>query len=232
MPVAATNWTAGQLQGLIPTNWTVTDGNVTGIACDAAPGSLDAFYECRDRLGHDRGQCNTGGGVINGTAVCTCFAFGGWDYSCNEARCTYGTVSGCATRVPAHYFLNAVCLSVTVTLVTFTLLYALSIVWKGRAVCSRNVISTTLTWLVLAALSLWAWYVATFISTIVLASRELLVRAWVVVVLQPFQRPIGDCDSRCQDTTNSIVGVCTVVAYLRVRMYCPSSNCRGTTNEE
>ena len=173
---AAANWTAGQRQGLIPANWTVTDGNVTGIACNAAAGAIASFNECRDRLGHDRGICYSGADhTINGTAVCACFAHAGWDYSCAEARCTYGTASGCAIRTP-NYSLIAVCLSLTIVLVTSTLLYALSTIWKGRAVCNRNVTSTTLAWLTLATLSLWLWNVSAFISTTVLASRELLVR--------------------------------------------------------
>ena len=96
-----------------------------------------------------------------------------------RGACTYGTVSGGATRIPTHYYLNAVCLSLAVVFVTFTLFFALSTIWKGRAVCSRNVTSTTLAWITLAALSLWAWYVSTFVSIVVLTSRELVVRtAW------------------------------------------------------
>ena len=179
MPSAATNWTAGQQQGLIPANWTVTDGNITGIACNAAAGAINSFYECRDRLGHDRGMCYGNTGTINGSAVCSCYAFGGWDYTCNEARCTYGIVSGCATRIPTHYYLNAVCLSLAVVFVTFTLFFALSTIWKGRAMCSRNVTSTTLAWITLSVFSLWVWYVSTFVSIVVLTSRELVVRiAW------------------------------------------------------
>ena len=176
MSSAATNWTAGQQQGLVPANWTVTDGNITGIACNAAAGAIASFYECRDRLGHDRGMCF---GTINGSAVCSCVAFSGWDFSCDEARCTYGTVSGCATRIPTHYYLNAVCLALAVVFVTCTFLFALSTIWKGRAVCSRNVTSTTLAWLTLSALSLWVWYVSSFVSYIVLSSRELTVRTSV-----------------------------------------------------
>ena len=172
----AANWTAGQQQGLIPANWTVTDGNITGIACDPSAGAIASFSECRFRLGHDRVMCYSEPDLmINGSAVCACWAFGGWDYSCAEARCTYGTVSGCATRIPLHFYLNAVCLSVAAIVVTSTLIYALSIVWKGRKVCSRNVASTTLAWLVLAALSLWGWYVGYFFANIVLSSRELVV---------------------------------------------------------
>ena len=182
MSSAATNWTAGQQQGLVPANWTVTDGNITGIACNAAAGAVDSFYECRDRLGHDRGMCY---GIINGSDVCSCFAFGGWDYTCNEATCTYGTVSGCATRVPTHYYLNAVCLTLSAFIVTSTLVFALSTIWKGRAMCSRNVTSTTLAWITLAALSLWVWYVTMFVSFVVLSSRELAVRTSV-----PFGRGV------------------------------------------
>ena len=129
---AATNWTAGQQQGLIPANWTVTDGNITGIACDKSAGATTSYYECADRLGHNRGVCRTEPDLFNGTTVCACWAFGGWDYSCAEARCTYGTVSGCATRIPTHYYLNAVCLSLSMLVVTLTLVYAFSTVWKGR----------------------------------------------------------------------------------------------------
>ena len=170
---AATNWTAGQQQGLIPANWTVTDGNITGIKCNLAAGAATAFYECSARLGHDRGLCF---GTINGSDVCSCSAYSGWDYSCNEAKCTYGTVSGCATRIPVHYYMSAVCLSLSSVLVTFTLIYALSTVWKGRAVCNRSVTSTTLLWLILAALSLWVWYVTYFIAYVVLSSSEMGVR--------------------------------------------------------
>ena len=171
----AANWTVGQQQGLIPANWTVTDGNVTGIACDKGAGAITSYYECADRLGHNRGVCRTEPDLFNGTTVCACWAFGGWDYSCAEARCTYGTVSGCATRIPTHYYLNAVCLSLSMLVVTLTLVYAFSTVWKGRKACSRNVTSTTLAWIVLAALSLWGWYVSYFIANIVLSSRELVV---------------------------------------------------------
>ena len=171
MPSAA-NWTAGQLQGLVPAIWTVTDGNITGIKCNVDAGASTSFNECRDRLGHDRGQCY---GTLNGSSICTCSSFSGWDYSCNEARCTYGTVSGCATRIPVHYYMSAVCLTLAAILVTTTLVYALSTVWKGRAVCSRSVTSTTLAWLTFAALSLWVRHVAMFIAYVVLSSSEVSV---------------------------------------------------------
>ena len=173
---AAANWTAGQQQGLIPANWTVTDGNITGIACDKAAGAIASYYECADRVGHNRVMCYSEPDLmINGSAVCACWAFGGWDYSCAEARCTYGTVSGCATRISLHYYLNAVCLSVAAIVVTSTLFYSLSTVWKGRKVCNRNVASTTLAWLILASLSTWIWFVGTFVADIVVSSRELVV---------------------------------------------------------
>jgi len=179
---AAANWTAGQQQGLIPANWTATDGNITRIACNAAAGTIASHYECEDRLGHNRAACYSEPDImINGSAVCACFAFGGWDYSCAEARCTYGTVSGCATRIPTHFYLNAACLSLSMIVVTSALFYALSTVWKGRRVCSRNVTSTTLAWVVLAALSLWGWYVSYFIAGILMSSRELLVRKLCLV---------------------------------------------------
>ena len=107
VPSAPTNWSA------VPANWTVTDGNITGIKCNQTQKPAAArisFYECNDRLGHDRGVCF---GALNGSDVCSCYAFSGWDYSCSEAKCTYGTVSGCATRatrIPSHFYLNTICL--------------------------------------------------------------------------------------------------------------------------
>ena len=44
MPSAA-NWTAGQLQGLVPAIWTVTEGNTTGTKCNADAGASTSFYE-------------------------------------------------------------------------------------------------------------------------------------------------------------------------------------------
>ena len=96
-PTAAANWTQGQLHNLVPTSWTVTDGNITGIRCDFTKGAIASYYECAQRLGHNRGRCY-GYEKINGTTVCTCSSSAAWDFSCKEARCIYGTVSGCATR--------------------------------------------------------------------------------------------------------------------------------------
>ena len=118
IPQAAANWTAGQLQGLVPANWTVTAVSpnrtyypqtlITGITCDRSD-AIAAFYQCAERLGHTRGRCV---GEINGTTVCACSPYAGWDDNCNEARCTYGSVSGCATP-NGHYTLNAVFCSIT-----------------------------------------------------------------------------------------------------------------------
>ena len=182
IPQAAANWTVGQLQGLIPANWTVTAVSpirtypqtlLTGITCDRSAGIAAAFYQCAERLGHTRGEC---WGEINGTTVCSCSGFSGWDDSCNEARCTYGSVSGCATP-NGHYTLNAVFCSITVVLATFTLIYALSTVWKGRAMCSRNVTNTTLAWLTLKSVSLFGWYGSVFLSNVVMLSSEPMVRS-------------------------------------------------------
>ena len=174
-PTAAANWTQGQLRNLVPTAWTVTDGNITGIGCDFTKGSIASFYECAQRLGHMRARCY-GDKKINGTTVCTCSSYSGWNTSCGEARCTYGTVSGCATRDPTVYYLLAVVNSISLVFVTFTLLYALSTVWKGRTMCSRNVTNTTLAWLTLASLSIWAWYGSIFLANTVLSNDELMVR--------------------------------------------------------
>jgi hypothetical protein len=173
-PTAAANWTQGQLRNLVPTSWTVTDGNITGIRCDYTKGDITSYYECAQRLGHNRARCY-GDAKINGTTVCTCSPWGGWDFSCDEARCTYGTVSGCATRDHTLYYLNAVLCSTNLIVVTFTLMYALSAVWKGRSMCSRNVTNTTLAWLSLAAFSLWLYFGSVFLANIVLSSDELMV---------------------------------------------------------
>ena len=117
---------------------------------------------------------------INGTDVCTCSTFSGWDDSCIDANCTYGTVAGCSTRMPVHNLSLALCI-VTMLIVTFVLGYALFVVWKGRAMCSRNVTSTTLLWLVLAAISLFLWFGTVLISTIN-GTWELMVRLCVGVV--------------------------------------------------
>ena len=180
IPQAAANWTVGQLQGLIPANWTVTAVSsnrtspqtlITAITCDRSAGIAAAFYQCAERLGHTRGEC---WGEINGTTVCSCSGFSGWD-SCNEARCTYGSVSGCATPSP-YYTMNVVFCSIALVLVTFTLAYALSTVWKGRAMCSRNVTNTTLAWLTLKCVSLFGWYGSVFVGYVVMRSAELPVR--------------------------------------------------------
>ena len=175
-PLHAANWTVAQAQNLVPAAWTVTDGNVTGIACDFSAGTIASYYQCESRLGHNRAVCE-GQVRVNGTDVCTCLSFGGWDDSCFDANCTYGTVDGCSTRMPAAVRdLNiAVCI-VAMLVVTFTLLYALFVVWKGRDMCSRNVTSTTLLWLVLAASSLFLWFGTALISAIN-ATDELMVRA-------------------------------------------------------
>ena len=183
VPEAAANWTAGQLQGLVPANWTVTAVSpirtypqtlLTGITCDRSAGAIAAFYQCAERLGHTRGWCYASE-KINGTTVCACSGFSGWDNSCNEARCTYGSVSGCATPSP-YYTMNVVFCSIALVLVTFTLAYALSTVWKGRAMCSRNVTNTTLAWLTLTSVCLFGWYGSIFVSNVVMRSAEPMVR--------------------------------------------------------
>jgi hypothetical protein len=161
---------------LVPAAWTVTDGNVTGIACDFSAGAIASYYQCESRLGHNRAVCE-GLVQINGTDVCTCEVFSGWDDSCIDANCTYGTVAGCSTRMPV-YNLNLVLCIAAMLIATFTLGYALFVVWKGRAMCSRNVTSTTLLWLVLAAISLFLWFGTILISTIN-GTWELMVRCWV-----------------------------------------------------
>ena len=172
MALPAANWTLAQPH--VSTAWTVTDGNVTGIACDYSAGTIASYYQCTSRLGHNRGVCQ-GDVQVNGTDVCTCEVFSGWNGSCIDAHCTYGTVDGCSTRMPV-YNLNLALCSVAMLIVTFTLGYALFVVWKGRDMCSRNVTSTTLLWLVLAASSLFLWFGTALISAIN-ATDELMVRA-------------------------------------------------------
>ena len=170
---AAANWTVAQAQNLVPAAWLVADGNVTGIVCDLSAGAIASYYQCESRLGHNRGECG-GWTQINGTNVCTCAVFGGWNSSCVDASCTYGTVGGCSTRMPVHN-LNLVFCSVAIIVVTFALGYAISVTWKGRAMCSRNVTSTTLLWLVFAAISHFLWFGTVLISTIN-GTWELMVR--------------------------------------------------------
>ena len=174
-PQAAANWTMGLKQNLISSNWTVTDGNITGIKCDPSLGNLGAFYQCAERLGHKRGTCIAGNEKINGTLVCSCSAFSGWDFSSFAANATYGTVSGCATRVHTNYYFNAVCCSISMIIVTFTLFYALSTIWKGRAVCSRkpSITITTLAWLTVSSTSLFLWFSIQGLSNVVLSNDEL-----------------------------------------------------------
>jgi hypothetical protein len=175
MARTAANWTVALALNLVPAAWTVTDGNITGIACDYSAGNIASFYQCESRLGHNRAVCE-GLVQINGTDVCTCVGgYGGWDDSCFGANCTYGTVAGCSTRMPAVYNLTLALCSVAMLVVTFVLGYALFVVWKGRAMCSRNVTSTTLLWLVLAATSLFLWVGTVLISTIN-GTWELMVR--------------------------------------------------------
>ena len=161
--------------GPFAVNWTVSDGNNTGIKCDPSAGNVGAFYQCAYRLGHKRGTC-AATEKINGTVVCSCSAFAGWDYSSNSANATYGTVAGCASRVPTNYNLNAVLCVSSLLVVTFTLLYALTTIWKGRAMCSRSVTNTTLAWSALASLSLFLWFGTVMVSNIVLSSGEFMVR--------------------------------------------------------
>ena len=174
-PQAAANWTIGLAQNLIPANWTVTDGNNTGIKCDPSAGNVGAFYQCAERLGHKRAVCFTSE-KINGTFVCSCSAFAGWDFSSNSANATYGTVAGCASRNPTNYNLNAVLCVSNMLVVTFTLLYALATIWKGRAMCIWSVTNTTLAWVTLASLSLFMWFGSVMLANIVLMSDELMVR--------------------------------------------------------
>ena len=49
VPAAPTNWST------IPANWTVTDGNITGIKCDLAAGDIGAWYQCAEQIG--RASC-------------------------------------------------------------------------------------------------------------------------------------------------------------------------------
>ena len=179
MARTAANWTVALALNLVPAAWTVTDGNITGIACDLSAGNIASFYQCESRLGHNRAVCE-GVVQINGTDVCTCEVFGGWNGSCIDANCTYGTVAGCSTRMPVHNLTLALC-SVAMLVVTFVLGYALFVVWKDRAMCSRNVTSTTLLWLVLAAISLFLWVGTVLISTIN-GTWELMVRLCFGVV--------------------------------------------------
>ena len=172
---AATNWTMGLAQNIIPVNWTVSDGNNTGIKCDPSAGNIASFYQCAERLGHKRALCEPSQ-MINGTVVCSCSAFAGWDYSSNSANATYGTVAGCASRVPTNYNLNAVLCVSSSLVVTFPLVYALTTIWKGRAMCSRSVTNTTLAWSALASLSLFLWFGTVMVSNIVLSSGEFMVR--------------------------------------------------------
>jgi hypothetical protein len=174
-PQAAANWTMGLAQNLIPLNWTVTDGNITGIKCDPTLGNLGAFYQCAERLGHNRGSCIAWNEKINGTLVCSCSAFSGWDFSSFAANATYGTVDGCATRNHTNQYFNAVCCSISMIIATFTLFYALSTIWKGRAVYSRkpSITVTTLAWLCVSALSLFLWFCIQILADVVLSSNEL-----------------------------------------------------------
>ena len=168
VPAAPTNWST------IPANWTVTDGNITGIRCDKAAGDIGAWYQCAERLGHSRASC-FGDDKITGTTVCACAAFAGWDNTCHEARCTYGAETGCTARDP-DFYLNAVLCSTSMLVVTSTLIYALSTIWKGRAMCSRSITNTTLGWVSLASLCQWLWCGTVFLSNIVLQSNEPMVR--------------------------------------------------------
>ena len=171
MSATAANWTLGERA--VPASWVVTDGNQTGIRCDFARGTVASYLQCREQLGHARGGC-FGNIFINGTTVCTCFSFGGWDKSSKEAQHTYGTVSGCATTTN-DFYINGVFCSLALLLATFTLLYALSTVWKGRAMCSRNVTNTTLAWCTLASTCGFGWFVCLFLSNIVLRDHRPIV---------------------------------------------------------
>ena len=164
----------GLAQNIIPANWTVIDGNNTGIKCDPSAGNIASFYQCAERLGHKRALCEPSQ-MINGTFVCSCAAFAGWDVSSSSANATYGTVAGCASHVPTNYNLNAVLCVSNMLVVTFTLLYALTTIWKGRAMCSRSVTNTTLAWVTLASLSNFMWFGSVMMSNIVLMSDEIMV---------------------------------------------------------
>jgi hypothetical protein len=63
-PLHAANWTMALALNLVPAAWTVTDGNITGIACDFSAGAITSYFQCETRLGHNRGGCD---GRINGT---------------------------------------------------------------------------------------------------------------------------------------------------------------------
>ena len=185
-PQAAANWTMGLAQNLIPLNWTVTDGNITGIKCDPALGSIGSFQQCAERLGHKRGYC-TVKTKLNGTRVCSCSAFAGWEFSDITANATYGTVSGCATRNHLNYYFNIVCSSINMIIVTSTLVYSIGTIWKGRAVYSRkpSITVTTLAWLCIAALSLFLWFCAQGFSYVILCSEEL-----GEMIRKPFATPM------------------------------------------
>ena len=184
-PQAAANWTVGLAQHLI-FNWTVTDGNNTYITCDPALGSIGSFQQCAERLGHKRGYC-TVKTEINGIRLCSCSAYAGWEISDITANATYGTVSGCATRNHANFYFNAVCCSINMIIVTFTLFYALATICKGRAVYSRkpSITVTTLAWLCIAALSLFLWFCAQGLSYVILCSEEL-----GEMIRKPFATPM------------------------------------------
>ena len=172
---AAANWTDGEMRHLIPTNWTVTDAMTgqTSIQCDDTTGAIAGFYQCAERLGHPRGMCY-GNQKINGTAICTCAIFGGWNVSCTEARCTYGAVDGCSARMPYHY-MNIFLFVVAIIIVLAGNAYSFHVAWKGRALCSRNVTSTTLVFMNLAAFFQTLWFVFVFLAQIVQNSVEIMV---------------------------------------------------------
>ena len=124
---------------------------------------------------------------LNGTRVCSCSAYAGWEFSDITANATYGTVSGCATRNHSNYYFNIVCSSINLIIVTLTLFYSLGTIWKGRAVYSRkpSITVTTLAWLCIAALSLFLWFCAQGISYVILCSEEL-----GEMIRKPFATPM------------------------------------------
>ena len=174
--MAAANFTDAVRQGIVPASWIAVDGNRTYIACDVSLGAVESYYQCAERLGHTRGgNCAADKSVANVSGVCHCSAFAGWVKTCAEARCTYGTVDGCAVVIPELY-LNVVLLGCSLLLVTGIFLYALSTVWQGRAACGRDVMSTTLAWATLTALSSLLWFGTSFVSGVISRTAEPMVR--------------------------------------------------------
>ena len=122
-------------------------GNKSYVPCST-------YRDCARINGHTKNECFNLFNHTPAVKVCTCLSYAGLrNASCgDEARCTSGPNSCSGPRNwagNANLALSSVSLAVSVLVVVYALVVAAQVCRTGM--CSRNVTSTTLVWVVLSA---------------------------------------------------------------------------------